>query len=424
MTTLLIHKNQPLDKIQWPVNVDTVVFKDMMFDSSIDHINWPSTIKNIRLGYSFNQPINLVNWPPELQILIFGVDFNQPIEQINWPQKLQTMIFGNRFNQPINKIIWPKDLKHLAFGEDFDQHVSHIKWPIFSVVNIRNDIIYDGSKIINKFDNLIKKKKSTNKNLKLTKPDLWTQWQRLCYKSKDEFNQQDLLALQTYAETLQIPNYEQLTTRQLCSQLAINLEQFQKQSKWTQKCQTETNLEGDEWNTINQDDVIQDDNGYCFTYSELQQLKKTPKHPYTNANWNQVTVKKQPILDIIKTHVNPQESVHKMISTHVQSVSSILIDELVDLINFSHINSSTKYFNPSALSQYEFHPQKRQQILTGLKEFSEGIHDTTSIELIQSHLQSTLTFIEWLRTLLSYFKSLPKDYQDSAKFLLIELTKL
>ncbi len=313
--------NQPIDQVNWPQNLQ-ILDLGIKFNQSINNCKWSKELHTLIFGSDFNQSIDSVQWPPKLHILTFGYEFNKPIDQVNFPETLQELSFGTKFNQAIDHVTWPQSLKLLTFKSLLKQSINKIKWPINCVVYMNNILIYDRSNLVNKLVHLIKKRKkriaNNTKNIRITKPNSWTQWQQLCYKSSNEFNQYDLLALQTYAKTLQISNYNQLTARQLCSQLALNLEQFHNPSKWNQECKNEDTLEGIEFNTFNQNEVIQDDHGYCFIYSELYHLLNAfPRHPYTNIPWENVKIKGQSIKNVIKTHSNPQKSIHQMISTHI-----------------------------------------------------------------------------------------------------------
>jgi hypothetical protein len=114
--------------IDWPPNIETLVFDDE-YNQSMENFEWfPQTLLRITFGNIFNQPIDTIKWATNLQSLKFGDNFNQPIECVYFPDSLLHITFGDNFNQPIEKVRWSKNLQSLVFGYDFNQPIEDVNW--------------------------------------------------------------------------------------------------------------------------------------------------------------------------------------------------------------------------------------------------------------------------------------------------------
>ncbi len=67
---------------------------------------------------------------------------------------------------------------------------------------------------------------------RLPKPDLWTEWQQVCYYfNQSKHSNKDTDKLRNFAKMVKIPNAETLNPHQLCAELAKNLTDFKQLSK-------------------------------------------------------------------------------------------------------------------------------------------------------------------------------------------------
>jgi hypothetical protein len=242
----------------------------------------------------------------------------------------------------------------------------------------------------------------------------------LCYKSAQEFTQQDHQLLQTYAQEVSIPNPQKLSAKQLCVELARNLEQYLNTVKTqpTLNCQNDSTLEGDEFSEISNEFTIQDDMGYCFTKAEILKLKK---HPYINLAWDQIKVKGVPIQESPAFSNMKTNNINQMLSSRKtgMSVESLRVNELVDLINSSSQGgNSTKYLNPSTIEKYSNRSADRNKIIKSL-----SLNEMRGTDLYREPKasDSNLSYLNWVTELISYLIKVNDLNKETAKYLLIDL---
>jgi hypothetical protein len=79
----------------------------------------PPHLKELRFGYSFDQPITSDIFPDSLLRLGFGNAFNQRLCRL--PSRLTHLYLGHDFDQPLESGILPSSLKELFIGTCFDR---------------------------------------------------------------------------------------------------------------------------------------------------------------------------------------------------------------------------------------------------------------------------------------------------------------
>ncbi len=276
--------------------------------------------------------------------------------------------------------------------------------------------------------NIIRKKKKIQKRyVSLPKPKDWTEWQKLCYHSFNKpLTSSELSQLREFLTKTQLStdikiDLNKLTTRQLCVNLSHNYDLYQTQIKTQKqlKCQNDSTLEGDNFADLLQNEIIQDDHGYCFMIDEINKLTK---HPYTNQPLNQILVKGIPITDYIKTMSTGSGTLHSFVSSSSQnqSMEAIQTDILVDLINSSDLHpSSTKYLNYGDVIKYETKSTQRLQILTDLK--SQQLTSQYQLSLSTTDLSHAINYLDFLKILKNYVTEIPITNRETAKYVIIEL---
>ena len=90
--------------------------------------HWAS-VRELTLGFDFNESVREVEWPGNLRSLTLGPHFNQPMSGVNLPSCLQTLIFGTRFNQDLQSFVLPHNLQCLSPGDSFNKPVQTINFP-------------------------------------------------------------------------------------------------------------------------------------------------------------------------------------------------------------------------------------------------------------------------------------------------------
>lgn len=143
-----------------------------VFNKSLEGASFPTGLREIFLGNSFNQPIDRVAWPGGLERMPLP-GFNQPLNGVRWPRGLKSLEFlppaeiriredplttleqihsgGRGFNQPINgpgidlppslktlwlsdafrpeRVVWPEGLLKLGIGDQISYHSPAFEWP-------------------------------------------------------------------------------------------------------------------------------------------------------------------------------------------------------------------------------------------------------------------------------------------------------
>lgn len=123
-------RNQRVDFASLPRSLERLVLGGEI-NQPIESVAWPVALKHLTLGGDFNQSIANIVWPASLKQLTFGESFNQPISGTDfvWPKSLLQLALGDSFNQPIVGVVWPASLLQLTLGGEFDQSIAGVVWP-------------------------------------------------------------------------------------------------------------------------------------------------------------------------------------------------------------------------------------------------------------------------------------------------------
>ena len=116
--------------VDLPHTLQEIEFGDE-YECTLPPCNWPSGLRIVRCGRSFNEYICHIKWPDGIQIMEFGSKFNKPVARVAWPVCLQELRFGTSFNRSIADVDWRRlsSLRKLEFGSGFKQSISGIQWP-------------------------------------------------------------------------------------------------------------------------------------------------------------------------------------------------------------------------------------------------------------------------------------------------------
>lgn len=71
--------------------------------------HWAS-VRELTLGFDFNESVREVEWPGNLRSLTLGPHFNQPMSGVSFvlPHNLQCLSLGDSFNKPVQTINFPE----------------------------------------------------------------------------------------------------------------------------------------------------------------------------------------------------------------------------------------------------------------------------------------------------------------------------
>lgn len=98
------------------------------FDQPLEMAEWPSSPREVPVGWNFNHPIWQYLRGTLLTRITFEVCFNQEIEQVKWPSSVENLAFGKSFIHCIEATAWPPSLEQLTFGNSFDWRITAVRW--------------------------------------------------------------------------------------------------------------------------------------------------------------------------------------------------------------------------------------------------------------------------------------------------------
>lgn len=151
----------------------------------------------------------------------------------------------------------------------------------------------------------------------LPRPEWWTHWQKIAHQLQTpppSLKDGELSQLRGYAQLIGIsdPLYSPI---RLCVALANHYEEYRKTLTYGHhlQLQNETDLLGNSFNEMPSEYIIADDDAYGFSISEISQLLKLKRHPYTGKGWDKVMVKGTPVTEYLNRQpINPVHLLHQM----------------------------------------------------------------------------------------------------------------
>lgn len=194
--------------------------------------------------------------------------------------------------------------------------------PIIRVLLSRNDVKID--KITNphllmvpylKFYQIKQKIKNNRRKGKLPKPSTWSSWQKLAYKLQTPpLSDEEITYLYTSAQLIGYNN-NKASPVALCVALACHYETYRQTLTFNHHLPllNETDLCDNSFSDLPLEHIIKDDDQYGFSITEINQILKLNRHPYTGKTWDQVTVNRLPIMTYLQIHpINPIHLLHIM----------------------------------------------------------------------------------------------------------------
>ena len=86
---------------------------------------WPPTLRALYLGGAFNSPLSDAQWPASLEELELP-EWDWPCHQLRLPPRLRKLRFGLFFNQSVADLELPSTLEWLGFNNSFNQPVEGV----------------------------------------------------------------------------------------------------------------------------------------------------------------------------------------------------------------------------------------------------------------------------------------------------------
>jgi hypothetical protein len=106
--TCAIHPFVPL---QWNGGLAVLRLRLSRFDRAVVDWHPPSSLTELEMPDTWNQPVAQLHLPPRLRKLTFGSAFDQPIQaDMKWPDTLETLTFGRGFNRSLAQWTPPPNL--------------------------------------------------------------------------------------------------------------------------------------------------------------------------------------------------------------------------------------------------------------------------------------------------------------------------
>lgn len=132
-------------KVEW--NFNDVFDVPGLGDLDVSEVQWPEGTKEINL-LQFNRTVHSVTWPVTLDRLSFCIlgparlslqattmtpwptkgFFNHSLEGAIFPSGLREMFLGETFDHPIHNVVWPHGLERLSLP-GCDQPIDDVTWP-------------------------------------------------------------------------------------------------------------------------------------------------------------------------------------------------------------------------------------------------------------------------------------------------------
>jgi hypothetical protein len=173
------------------------------------------------------------------------------------------------------------------------------------------------------------------------------------------------------------------------------------------------------------DQILMDDDGFCFSHDELPQVIAMDKHPFTNKPMKDVTYgDKKPLQSFVKSGktklLSKSDAVHKLVPSYdvVINPEHVLEDQFIDLINESK-NGETKYFTVTQVQHLRTRHDLIQRFLNKLKIQEISLKYKSQLTLFKYY--SVSDYMNFLKVLIQYINEMPTDYRDISKYALIEI---
>lgn len=121
--------NLPLVHWKPPVSLEVLQLSDD-WNLELSQLRLPDTLRCLMFGSEFNQPIHTsFRWPSHLRELHLGGSFDQRLDHVCWPESLTALTLSDQWNLPCTQLRLPPNLRNLRFGRYFNRSVNALKLP-------------------------------------------------------------------------------------------------------------------------------------------------------------------------------------------------------------------------------------------------------------------------------------------------------
>lgn len=119
--------NVDLASVNWPEGVKEVQL--VLYDQALEGVAWPKSLE--RLSFYSDAFVMLIG--KKLAKFMFPSSrkglFNHPLQGVDFPSGLREIFLGNSFDQPIEDVVWPDALERLSMP-GFNKSIDNVRWPL------------------------------------------------------------------------------------------------------------------------------------------------------------------------------------------------------------------------------------------------------------------------------------------------------
>ncbi len=115
--------NKPLDEIDIPSTVTTILVKSPLFDQPLKPGDIPPTVETVNLGGFYKENLVVGSIPYGVRYLYLSDMYNTEIDVGVIPESVIFLYLGYRFNQILNEGVIPKGTIFLKLGFHYDKYI-------------------------------------------------------------------------------------------------------------------------------------------------------------------------------------------------------------------------------------------------------------------------------------------------------------
>jgi hypothetical protein len=216
---------------------------------------------------------------------------------------------------------------------------------------------------------------------KLSPPAMWTDWQKIAYKLN--ISNPDKNELVNFGKLIGYVN-TQASPREICVKLAKHYEEYKSLLTYGHDLKpiNDTDLFDNPFAEMPSEYIIMDDDNYAFNISEIDQLLKLNRQPYTGKDWCDVTINHIPFKVYFKN--NPINRVHLMhqMKPFAEEPKIMAYEHIITRLReyYSHVLHDT-------CQLYILHQSCRNQVLKNIGIYTiEDPSFSDFVELLIAHL--------------------------------------
>lgn len=117
--------NLDLANVKWPEGIEEVQFA--LYDQALERVVWPKSLERLSF-YSHGSVMHVGESLARFPCSPLRGLFNHPLQGVSFPSGLREIFLGNSFDQPIEDVAWPVALERLSLP-GFNHSIDNLRWP-------------------------------------------------------------------------------------------------------------------------------------------------------------------------------------------------------------------------------------------------------------------------------------------------------